>query len=143
MASDRQKYNFLAALVKQADQAIDEYDDLAHQLKQLVRDLMSEVTSDIYDNIEGLHQRTLECESALEELDGAGSEGSGEEPLASDDGHDYDDLRRDEPPLGGEHLADRRVAPPVGGAGDGQGHGRPVIASKTRVRVGDGRTKKK
>jgi len=139
--SNRQKYNFLAAFVKQLDQARDEQDELAGQcddvmgIPELVRELgdLNQKLEEYGRRYDDLNQWVAQLELALEELDDDGSEGSGEEPDEDDDGLDDDELDGVEPPMGGVRQPDRRVAPPVGRASNRQEPGRRVDVDRTRV----------
>jgi len=119
MASDRQKYNFLAAWVKQLDQARDEDDDLAAHVEQMVCEACTGVFREIYEGLDDLRKVSESHEeriAALEELDDDGSASPGEEPWADDDGDDDDELGGVQPQVGSVPEGHGRVAPTVAGA---------------------------
>jgi len=138
--SNRQKYNFLAAFVKQLDQARDEQDELAGQcddvmgIPELVRELgdLNQKLEEYGRRYDDLNQWVAQLELALEELDDDGSEGSGEEPDEDDDGDDDDELAGVEAPLGRARQPDGRVAPRVGGTGRRE-VGRRVESAKVAI----------
>jgi len=133
--SERQKYNFLAALLTQVEESCDEGAELYKQYRdQLTQVYASENSldyqhhADILQDLEvrmtnmertydDLNRWLAQLELALEELDDDGSEGSGEEPIEDDDGDDDHAVVRVEPPMGGTRPTDRRVAAPLGAAG--------------------------
>jgi len=116
MASDRQKYNFLAAWVKQLDQARDEDDDLAAHVRKLIAESIHEIVKELHERIDGIEQWSARADLALEELDSDWGEGSGEEPEQDADG-DYDDeLEVVEPTVGRVRQPDGRPPAAVGGA---------------------------
>lgn len=141
--SDRQKYNFLAAFVKQLDNALDEQDELAGQCQE-VMGVMELVRSyaQLDDRIRKCEQWLAQLESALEELDDSGSSSSGEEPDEDDDGDDDDDAWRDEPPMGSQRQPDGRLAAAVDRAGEGRSNRRPVSPEVSKVRIGSGKRSK-
>jgi len=139
--SNRQKYNFLAAFVKQLDQAREEQDELAGQcddvmgIPELVREFgdLNQKLEEYGRQHNDLTQWVAQLELALEELDSEWGAGSGEEPDEDDDGLDDAELDGMEPPMGGVRQPDRRVAPPVGRASNRQEPGRRVDVDRTRV----------
>jgi len=138
--SNRQKYNFLAAFVKQLDQAREEQDELAGQcddvmgVPELVRALgdITQRQDEMERRYDDLNQWVARLELEMEELDGYGSEGSGEEPDEDDDGDDDDELAGMEAPLGRARQPDGRVAPRVGGTGRRE-VGRRVESAKVAI----------
>lgn len=148
--SDRQKYNFLAALLTQAEAARQHEDGLYEEFNTLIASVTSEELNHHADLLNELSKRCdsmertyddlnrwlAQLELALEELDDDGREGSGEEPFADDDGDDDDELERVEPPVGGTRQPSRRVPAPVGAAGRVPG----TRAVTTAPRVVTGRT---
>lgn len=152
MASDRQKYNFLAAFVKQLDQAQDENDDLAEQFLKVVglNALADKYASLQYDldefkaymdrTYDDLNKWLARVESTLEELDERWSEGSREEPDEDDDGDNDDELEGVESPLVGPREGHGRVAGSVGRAPANRVPGRRV--SSERVMVPNGKKPK-
>jgi len=124
--SNRQKYNFLAAFVKQLDQARDEQDELAGQcddvmgVPELVRaiDDVRKHAESLEAKYDELNQWLAQLELALEELDGDGSESAREVPEPDDDGDYDDDVERDEPEVVRPRQSDGRVARPVERAGE-------------------------
>jgi len=134
MASDRQKYNFLAAWVKQLDLATDEDDDLAAHVRKLIAEAMKEVVMEIHERIDGIERWTARTDVALEELERNWGEGSGEEPEPDDDG-DYDlELERDEPPVGSVRERPGRPPEVLGGARERPLAGRSVAKTLRNVR---------
>jgi len=124
MPSDRQKYNFLAAFVKQLDAAHDEGDDLWDHFREVsgiglddrtYNELVERMRA-LDERMDAHEQRTAELELAMEELDDDGSESSGEESDEDDDGLDDSELDGVEPPMGGVREPDGRLASTVGGA---------------------------
>lgn len=161
MASDRQKYNFLAALLKQLDNAMDDGDDLANHFSAMVREMSNceersynelvERLRELEERSDGSDQRIAELEFALEELDGDGSESSGEELESYDDGDHDDELEGVEPEVASPREGHGRLARTVGVA---QGRAdrrrmktmRPVPTGKGTVASGEDtkpRTKKR
>lgn len=139
--SDRQKYNFLAAFVKQFDQARDEGDSLVAELREVMDlDMMDRTYNELLERLreqdermDAYERRTAELELALEELDDDGSESVGEDALEDDDG-DYDDeLEGVEPPVGGPRPTDRRLATAVGRTGGGNIHRRDELVDRKKV----------
>jgi len=122
--SNRQKYNFLAAFVKQLDQAREEQDELAGQcddvmgIPELVRELgdLNQKLEEYGRRYDDLNQWVAQLELALEELDDDGSASAGEESDEDDDGLDDSELDGVEPPMGGVREPDGRLAQTVGGA---------------------------
>jgi len=140
--ANRQKYNFLAALLRQVEDAAAEGDELYGEFTDMMTRLMpaDEGILDLVERVatmertyDGLNKWVAQLELALEELDDDWSESSGEEPESDDDGDDDDELARVEPPMGGVRQPDRRMATPVGGARDRQEPGRRVDVDRTRV----------
>lgn len=116
--SNRQKYNFLAGWCSQLDEAFDEEDELADEVRNL---LGLDIVERTFDE---LCKRVAECESALAELDADGSEGTGEESESHYDGDDDSELEGVEPQMGGPRPADGRLAAPVGRTSERQVAGR-------------------
>jgi len=116
--SNRQKYNFLAALMTQLEDAMEEGDVLYTQYVEF-QQLVAK-TTELEARYDALNQWVAKLELALEELDGDGVESSGEEPEPDDDGDYDDDVAGDEPEV---------VSPR-------QGHGR-VAGALERARVGE------
>jgi len=136
--ANRQKYNFLTALLGQLHDAADESDSLYDDFRSLVRLLVHEDWKELNGRVAQCEQWLAELESALEELDSDGSASLGEVAVEDDDGDDYDELDGVEPQMGGERQPDRRVAPPVGGTSNGQGDGRSRVSAPTKERISRG-----
>jgi len=145
--ANRQKYNFLAALLRQVEDAAAEGDELYGEFTDMMTRLMPadegilelvRRVTELERTYDGLNKWVAQLELALEELDDDWGSGSGEEPVEDDDGDDDDELARVEPPVGGPRAADRRVAPDVGGARDGQGDGRSRVSAPTKERISRG-----
>jgi len=144
--SNRQKYNFLAAMCSQLDQARDEGDDLAAHFEQHVNELVARTYGGLNERLERIEQdldsvnRGLaEVELAMEELDGDGRESPGEEPEPDYDGDDDDELAGVEPPLERPRERHGRVAGTVGDARRGQGERRAVTEpNRVKERIGRG-----
>lgn len=114
--SSRQRYNFLAALLSQVEEASDEGDELyAEWRRRLEEDVDVPGACEFGDRVTKLEQWAAQLELALEELEQASGESVGEDALDDDDG-DYDDdvegmavevvsarppVRRDTGPVGG------------------------------------------
>jgi len=146
--ANRQKYNFLAALLRQVEDAAAEGDELYGEFTDMMTRLMpaDEGILDLVKRVQtmertydDLNRWVAQLELALEELDDDWSESSGEEPESDDDGDDDSELARVEPPVGGTRAADGRLAAPVGRARDGQGPRRAVTEPRlVKERIGRG-----
>jgi len=134
--SNRQKYNFLAALVSQLDQATEEKDELRDQFAEAsgIAD-MQQTLLGVMKQYDDLNQWVARLELALEELDSDGGESPGEELESYDDGDDDSDAPWDEPEVGGPREGDRRVAPPVDDAQRREGAGRHLGQHSRTSRV--------
>jgi len=139
--ANRQKYNFLTALLTQVESAMDEGDELYESFVTLVRMLAH--TADIEERLDGVQRWCADLESSLEELDGDGSESSGEELEPSDDGDDDVDVGWDEPEVVRTRKPDGRVPRAVAEPGrrpePGRAERRAVTEpSQVRERIGRG-----
>lgn len=134
--SNRQKYNFLAALVSQLDQATEEKDELRDQFAEAsgIAD-MQQTLLGVMKQYDDLNQWVARLELALEELDSDGSESVGEEPESYDDGDDDADVPWDEPEVGSPREGHGRVASPVDDPGRRQEQRRGVSEHRRSSRV--------
>lgn len=147
VATDKQKYNFLAALVKQLDQAHDNGDDLfvhfdnVTGLAAMREDVnwLAHQSAEMEKKFDVLNQWVARLELEMEELDDSGSEGSSEEPDEDDDGDDDPEPPWDEPEVGSVRQPNGRVPAPVVRTGARQVRGRGRVTSQPKVLVGSGK----
>jgi len=144
--ASRQKYNFLAALLTQVEDACAAGDELYAEFADMVCRVggaeQAEALLDLEKRMknaertyDGLNKWLAQLELALEELDDDGSEGFGEEPVEDDDGDDDDELEGVETSMGSPLPTDGRLAAGVGGAR------RPASRRDLKERIGLGTRK--
>lgn len=142
--ADRQRFNFLTALNRQLEAAMSEGDEEYESFRTFVQGVSgeardSQVAGTADDRLDAHAQWLAALEARMEDLEQAVELLAGEEADGPDDGLDYEDMGGDEPGVGGHVGKERRVPSNLVRTGDRPVDGRTVVASKTRVRVGDGR----
>lgn len=138
--ADRQKYNFLTALVRQVKGAAHDGDEVYEEWCALVgppADGVAGADEAVSARFDDHAQWLASIEARLEDLEQAVELLAGEEADCDDDGDDDEDMRGHEPRLGGDVGNAGRVPANLAGARD-----RPV-AGRTVMDVDRSRTYKK
>jgi len=136
--ANRQKYNFLVALLDQLNDAGDAADEAYDHFKRLVRLLVHDDWKELNERIDGIEQWLAHLESAVEELDHRRLTGVGEDYQQDDDGDDDDDVGWDEPEMVSPRQPDRRVPGAVAEPSDGPDNRRSRVSAPTKERISRG-----
>jgi len=122
MAADRQKYNFLTALMRQVKESAKDGDDLYQEWCDLIGGYGAEGadSADYGDRLDAHAQWLAALEARLEDVEQAVELLAGEEADGDDDGIDDQDLGGDEPHLGGDSRDAGRGPADLVRTGDGQ-----------------------
>lgn len=124
--ADKQKYNFLTALLRQVKEAGRDGDELYEEwcalrdggLRETANDEFERRLSEVVTGLDDLRVWVDALETRMEDMESSIGDEPGEEGDGPDDGLDDEDHRRDEPRMGGERRESRRLPENLGGASE-------------------------